>query len=1306
MDNSESKFILNDNDKFYNWVYPNYEESSYKIEKHPNEEFSEFYLSQGQKFVKDFLVDSPYRGLLLYHGLGTGKTCAALITAEEMTSSKHVLLFIPASLKQNWLNELEFCGNPIYKDKDELYKNYTFINYNSSNIKDVYTENGILNNFYLGSTISYEINSDIYEGIITKINSGIFNSKNYQPADITVTNLKTGNEDIINIDENNVKLVDNTNPFDNKIIIFDEVHNFIVTISNILKRFTKLSSIQKTKIKVYNHLKSAINCKIILLSGTPIVNNCYEISYISNILTGDNLLYKYEYIIHSNYNINIINIIKTEILTHIKYINYLNIEIDNSKMYIYFTLNPDYFYKINLTEVQKNKSLTSIIDEKLDKFEKDIEIILKTKNINYTFTNKSSQQISTTYMPENNEDFINKFLVSSFNSEDNMNYFVRIKNLDIMNSLLAGKISYLKGEIPTKSKLSTVHLPFGLEQENKYISVRKSEIESSKKQFKNDSPDDINLSSLRSKSRQLCNIYIPKDDLSLNDSFNSDLSDDDDDAESVFNKINDNKIISKFVKNTFTIKPDDLDSSILQLQNDINNSSSLDEEELLIKQNQLKKEKINIILEKIYKYSNKFSFIIDKLLKTKNNYFNDKEHHFPEGKVLIYSDFRESISGGVNFFDELLNIPELGFKYLFSLLDKELLDNIFVSTQEKKQYKDVYFSNELKQKLIDNYIEKLEQYPEFKNSIYYLWQTSNNKNQKENYIAHIIYDCEENKNGDLLRILFITRSGSEGISLKAVRQIHIIEPFWQETRKKQVIGRGIRFKSHNQLEISKHNVHVYEYLSVFNKNMDNSLLASDKNYTTDQYILSVSKKKQSIIDSFYNILKSVSLDCPYNSESIKCFSYNNISYNNLDKEPIYLHNPENLNIKQKNMAAHLIKYKNNYYIVHNDIIYDYQKYILHSILIKIGNINYDEDNNINLNITRSYSNFSTCYIPTNISLNIPKNIIDNDYYGDIKNNFTTVEFPIQGGTSQYNLIHNMENNNDDNNLDEYTENLDDFDLSEDDSNDILSKEKEIDNLYKNNEIDIEYNNIYLYIEGSKNLFTIGNYIALYDLLTQEKTLVGKINKITNNYILVNDSKIPILNQDDKNIILYIVKNKSTFIDEIGNELLYLYNTSDSISNLYNKYQKNTVLDYLISNILQKIKQYHRTNYTVESSQLSEEIIDKTLVQDIIKIMSDSEQSDSLEDLSSVNLDSLEISDKNESNIKNNSTHFKQINLLYINIINNYYKYYIDYLSTLNKSLFQNDSFTKINKFLINFIIKKDTSKINDLLNYIYILKFI
>jgi superfamily II DNA or RNA helicase len=38
-----------------------------------------------QKLVRDYLLaETPYRGLLVYHGLGSGKTCSAISVAEEM----------------------------------------------------------------------------------------------------------------------------------------------------------------------------------------------------------------------------------------------------------------------------------------------------------------------------------------------------------------------------------------------------------------------------------------------------------------------------------------------------------------------------------------------------------------------------------------------------------------------------------------------------------------------------------------------------------------------------------------------------------------------------------------------------------------------------------------------------------------------------------------------------------------------------------------------------------------------------------------------------------------------------------------------------------------------------------------------------------------------------------------------------------------------------------------------------------------------------------------------------------------------
>ena len=43
----------------------------------------------------------------------------------------------------------------------------------------------------------------------------------------------------------------------------------------------------------------------------------------------------------------------------------------------------------------------------------------------------------------------------------------------------------------------------------------------------------------------------------------------------------------------------------------------------------------------------------------------------------------------------------------------------------------------------------------------------------------------------------------EGVSFKRVRQVHILEPYWNMSRYEQVIGRAIRFCSHKDLPIEK-----------------------------------------------------------------------------------------------------------------------------------------------------------------------------------------------------------------------------------------------------------------------------------------------------------------------------------------------------------------------------------------------------------------------------------------------------------------------------------------------------------------------
>ena len=47
-------------------------------------------------------------------------------------------------------------------------------------------------------------------------------------------------------------------------------------------------------------------------------------------------------------------------------------------------------------------------------------------------------------MPENNDDFINKFLVSEYNSEDNMNYYVKIKKFKCNEYIIGEKYILFK----------------------------------------------------------------------------------------------------------------------------------------------------------------------------------------------------------------------------------------------------------------------------------------------------------------------------------------------------------------------------------------------------------------------------------------------------------------------------------------------------------------------------------------------------------------------------------------------------------------------------------------------------------------------------------------------------------------------------------------------------------------------------------------------------------------------------------------------------------------------------------------------
>jgi superfamily II DNA or RNA helicase len=132
------------------------------------------------------------------------------------------------------------------------------------------------------------------------------------------------------------------------------------------------------------------------------------------------------------------------------------------------------------------------------------------------------------------------------------------------------------------------------------------------------------------------------------------------------------------------------------------------------------------------------------------------------------------------------------------------------------------------------------------------------------------FNLVENKHGELMKIMMISPSGSEGINLRAVRQIHILEPYWNEVRIEQIIGRGIRQLSHSDLPLDERHVDVYRY-KVISK--DGSKIS------TDQHIEQGAMDKERLTQSFLMTIKEAAVDCVLNKnhnmveQKYSCFQF-------------------------------------------------------------------------------------------------------------------------------------------------------------------------------------------------------------------------------------------------------------------------------------------------------------------------------------------------------------------------------------------------------------------------------------------------
>ncbi len=125
-----------------------------------------------------------------------------------------------------------------------------------------------------------------------------------------------------------------------------------------------------------------------------------------------------------------------------------------------------------------------------------------------------------------------------------------------------------------------------------------------------------------------------------------------------------------------------------------------------------------------------------------------------------------------------------------------------------------------------------------------------------------IFNSRANRDGGIIDLMLLSGAGAEGLDLKNVMSIHIMEPYWNYGRIEQIIARAVRYKSHDQFD-TQQSVQPYIYLS-----------DAPNTTTTDMHLFSNSIKRKRLIDRVYAAMIESSIDCKLHNKSknINCLT--------------------------------------------------------------------------------------------------------------------------------------------------------------------------------------------------------------------------------------------------------------------------------------------------------------------------------------------------------------------------------------------------------------------------------------------------
>lgn len=795
---------------------------------------SSFELQPHQLFVKNFLsTQTPYNSLLLYHGLGSGKTCSAIGICEEHRdnemlagSKKKIIIIASPNVQDNFRLQL-FDERKLKQENgawniDICTNNKLLKEINPTNIKNLTKENiikqvnDVISSYY--DFMGYIQFSNIVDKIISDSLKYVLKSSSNEIKQQQITRALN-------------------NYFSNRLIVIDEVHNIRIADDNPKK---------STAINLMSVIRSSNNVRLLLLSATPMYNNYTEIIWLLNLMNAndrrgeiklDDIFYQKQWK-------------KDDSGRPIG----KDLFIQKSTGYISFVRGEDpYTFPFRIYPNMISESVTKRIP--LYTFDGE--------NDNCVVIPYPSFQMNGMPVPNNNNERsleknrnIIKLTLSHIGSYQMIAYkciVYNIKNKLLSNSANAEAVFEEMESFGFKllqKPLEALNMIYPVEG----LTARASSVPPIKKNGFIDNEEVVAAIGDFSDA-DLNEVTIDedvgdeeKDIATKEDSIKGGAKGD----VAVVEQESPVKLVQKKTKKTKEAKEEEINNSfslskligekgLKNTMNYDNREKAFDEGTFEYKPSLLKNKKRGRIFtqENIRKYSSKIARICDSIYDPATNTLS-------KGIILIYSQFIYS-----GLIPMALALEEMGF------------------TRYGKGIHSTLFKTPPRDPLMIDVIDK-NGVMKGQTPAKYVMITGDKRLSKDNDLAVKDLTEDSNVDGYGIKIVLISKAGSEGLDFKAIRQIHIIDPWYNMNRIEQIIGRGVRNFSHKKLPFSERNTEIFLHATLLKDKKDDELdvmyqLESEKE-AADLYVYRVAEKKAQQIGAVARVLKENAVDCIVNHE--------------------------------------------------------------------------------------------------------------------------------------------------------------------------------------------------------------------------------------------------------------------------------------------------------------------------------------------------------------------------------------------------------------------------------------------------------